>query len=70
MSNETKRYEGRIWPGPVTLAACLLELSDNLYAKLVTELPEGPQKEALVHEWAAFRDEWKPRLERIISKGR
>lgn len=67
---ETKKYEGRILPGPVTLAACLLELADNLYSRLVTETPEGADKESLVHEWASFRDEWKPRLERIIQRGR
>lgn len=66
---ETRKYAGRSMPGPVTLAACLLELVDNLYARLIDMYDdEDPNKEALVLEWETFRNEWKPRLERVITQ--
>lgn len=67
---DTKRYEGRSMPGPVTLAACLLELADDLYSHVVRLTPEGPEKEAVILEWTRFRDEWKPRIDRIIANPR
>lgn len=67
------KYEGRAMPGPVTLAACLLEIVERLYARLVV-LAENQGNEAmsasLTTEWEEFRNEWRPHLERIIRRAR
>lgn len=57
-------------PGIYTLAACLLELTDSLYAQLVNTTPDGPEKDGLIAEWTVFRDKWKPRLDRLLIKKR
>ena len=68
-------------PGPVTLAACLLDLVESLYGRLVanygrlaaTESDAGLRdyykalESETMAEWEEFRDEWKPRLDRIIA---
>ncbi len=66
-------YEGRTMPGPVTLAACLLELCERLFARLIVlaeKTGDSAMSDALVEEFTDFRNEWRPELERIIRKGR
>jgi len=60
-------------PGPVTVAACLLEITERLYARCIV-LAHRVQDDELANEWIAefetFRDEWRPHLEDIIRRGR
>lgn len=69
MSNE-KHDGSRIRPGPITLAALLLELLDQLYNDLADRAPEGPERDLVIIQWTRIRDEYKPLLERIIRRGR
>lgn len=68
-----KEYEGRVMPGPVAMAACLIDTVETLYYRLIalhTMLGHEPEKEQMITELAEWRDEWKPQLERIIRRGR
>jgi len=67
------RYKGRTLPGPVTLAACLLNTIEQLYARVIAVARAGGQDEvadASIAEFEAWRDEWRPLLERILDRGR
>jgi len=71
MANETKAV--RVNLGPVTLAACLLELVERLYARLIViQRAQGDEDGAdeTVTEFEEFRNEWRPHLERMIRTGR
>jgi len=60
-------------PGPVTLAACLLEIVEKLYARLIAVARATGQDEVAditIAEFEAWRDEWRPLLEEIIRRGR
>lgn len=60
-------------PGPVTLAACLMELSERLYARTIAVTRAAGQDEVAditIAEFEAWRDEWRPLLEDIIRRGR
>jgi len=60
-------------PGPVTMAACLLELVERLYARLIAVARAAEQDEMAditIAEFEAWRDEWRPLLEEIIRRGR
>jgi len=60
-------------PGPVTLAACLLEIVEKLYARLIAVARAAGQDEVAditIAEFEAWRDEWRPLLEEIIRRGR
>jgi len=68
-----RSYEGRPMPGPVTLAACLMEVSEKLYARLIAVARASGQDEVAditIAEFEAWRDEWRPLLEDIIRRGR
>lgn len=68
--NEDNRWQGRVMPGPVALASLLLSALERIYTHLVNLTPEGPDKDLLILEWATFRDEYKPMLDRILHRGR
>jgi len=66
-------YRGRPMPGPVTLAACLIELCEKLYARVIAVARAAGQDEiadATIAEFEQWRDEWRPLLENIIRRGR
>lgn len=70
---DISRYEGRSMPGPVTLAACLLEIIERLYARLIVlaeKAGDQDMADSLATEWEDFRNEWRPHLERIIRKAK
>jgi len=66
----TENDTNRIRPAPVVIAGLLLDLLDQLYDDRVQAAPEGPERDIVVIQWARFRDEYKPLLERIIHRGR
>jgi len=60
-------------PGPVTLAACLMETCERLYARVITTARAAGQEEVAdltIAEFEMWRDEWRPLLERIINTGK
>lgn len=68
-----KEFEGRLMPGPVTLAACLLELVERLYARLIViqrANADDDGADQTMTEFEEFRNEWRPHLERVIRRGR
>lgn len=71
MANETKPV--RVNLGPVTLAACLLELIERLYARVVViqrAAGDDDGADQTLTEFEEFRNEWRPHLERMIRTGR
>jgi len=67
------RYDHRTIPSPVVLAACLLEIVEKLYARVIAVSRLAGQDDLAditIAEFEAWRDEWRPYLERIINKGR
>jgi len=68
-----RSYEGRPMPGPVALAACLLEITERLYARVIAVARvsgDDEMADITIAEFEAFRDEWRPLLEQIIRRGR
>jgi len=73
MANETNESPRRVNLGPVTLAACLLEVTERLYARcivLASRVQDDELAQDLIEEFEEFRNEWRPRLERMIRTGR
>lgn len=69
MPNELDNYRGRTVPGPATLAACLIDLMETLYPRVIALAPEE-LKQGFIEEFAQMRDQWRPALEDIIRRPR
>jgi len=80
--NESRRSS--LLSGPATLAACLLDIMETLYSRhlvLIQNLRDSESRPEVKQYWANLHDdvveefedarnEWRPRLERMIHKTR
>jgi len=59
-------FEGRVMPGPVALATIVYQTTEIVFNRLIEMTPVGPERDLVIAEWAAWRDEYKPMLDRIL----